>query len=581
MEVNSWIDPYLIELNATVVFYAGVINGIVVDAYEFAVSTNDAFVRGYAEFVETVGSYADKIDPKLGAAVRKYLTDTPAEAMAIVYRYGEEAVLKLVADVAAASEDIYGNAAILAILLMENGKDIYDIVVDSDEFDDLMAEIFATKQELIDLYAEIRGLNTITDFKYQAALDKLENKLVALYTDLYELIMATADEIDPEVEDMIEDTLVALLDSVGIIGDAGYEYGAYLDGHVKAMAGELLAMFLENTLELGEVTDEVIWKYLNLLNEFLMDTTAKIDAQIWLQISILESELLELKNKLDTVAAEIRAEIEAKIAQLERQIAVLKGLIEDGIEDINDLIAAVKATISDLEDLIRMVKDELTVENLLKVLNKLKDLDAFLTDMFGEDYEALKDLLNEYALKLLDRLLAALKEASPYIDAYLYDYFYNNPEEVIDFFKTYGDEIGAITEEYGDEALLVVAYLLYTYGPDAVEYAIENPEETFETISAWYNKYGYRIWPMVEVYLDALGIEYITVDDVVAALKALYAKLEKLGAQLDPIVKGELEKLEAEIEKLQAEIKAQLEYIAGVGAEHLEAALEEIGRAHV
>ena len=574
-ECGIVITPYVQELIKAVNFYSALVAEIVEDAYNYAVETYEGFVQGYANFVELAGSYADKIDKRLGAAVRKYLTETPADAFAIIYAYGEDAILTLIGKAADAADDIYVKAAALVAILTEHGTDIYDAVVGTDEFDDLLDEINTTKDELIAHYNKIMEAPFENIIDYEDDLKVLERELNDLYGRVYALVDASLDKIDPHVKEMLCASFGALLDSVGILGEAGSDYLVYLDDATKAMVGKLLTSFLENTMELGEVTDIVIRDLLNQLYNFLVKTANDINAYLQAQLAILEAELERLYGELMNAVNELKEEILAKIAEIQAKIDELKALIQDGIEDVKALIAEIKALLSDVQALIEMLKNNLDIslDSLQDLLDTLKKLDEFLSSVFGEGYEELKALLHELALELLDRLLDALKEASPYIDAYLYDYFYNNPEEVIAFFTTHGPCIEAILDEYGDEMLGVIAYLLYTYGPDAVEYALENPEETFEMISAWYNKYGYRIWPMVQVYLDALGIEYYTIDDITEALNKLYAMAEKLGIQLNEYVKGEL--LPA-IRELQAQIKAQLEYIANVAPEYIEAALEEL-----
>ena len=334
----------------------------------------------------------------------------------------------------------------------------------------------------------------------------------------------------------------------------------------------MLRSFIENSYELGETADAVIWNYLNVLDTFLSDTYDKVNAQICMQIAVIRA-------KLEGIVGEKAAQLEAKLAELEAKLEKLITMLNKGIGDVKALVSEIEKLIAEIKALAELL-DGIDIG---ACLNKIAYAVEFIYSMNSDE---LKSALNELALDLFDRAMESLKESAPYIDEKLYEYFYNNPEQIIDFFKTYGPEIEKYADKYSDKILSVFGYVLYEYGYDALVYFIENPEETLGNISLWYDEYGVRIWPLVQVYIDALGIDYYTLEgidvdfeDVVERLYALIVridsdltelivKLEVLGVKLN---EGAARALE-----LIAEIKSKIEYLVTVGRDHAEATLDEI-----
>ena len=186
-------------------------------------------------------------------------------------------------------------------------------------------------------------------------------------------------------------------------------------------------------------------------------------------------------------------------------------------------------------------------------------------------------IIDEMIWALLAQIEKQIIAFLPIADQWMYDWLYNNPDKVIAFFTEYGDEIAWLVEQYGDEVLCVLGYIVYTYGPDVLEYIINNPEEALEQFVNWYNKYGYRVWPMIDVYLEELGVYDMingVIDDVKQDLMDTLEKneqyLKELGIELEgtlkekieqikAMIKGEIEATVAEIEKAINELIAMIE----------------------
>jgi len=277
----------------------------------------------------------------------------------------------------------------------------------------------------------------------------------------------------------------------------------------------------------------------------------------------------------------------ALLGEAAEDLATMAALLEQGAVDVNTLaiIPAIKAAHAQLVNEIIPAIDAMLKEAVIAGTKKFVELAK----------TALSDLADA-AVK------AAIKFA-PELDAMLYDYFYNNPEEVIAFFTEYGYIIVDLAEKYGDEALGVVAYVLVTYGEDVAKFFMENYETILEGIVAWADKYGERTIEMIQVYAEATGLcdavraEIAVLEEKLAALEAqleyqLKVLEEELGVQLE-VLKAELEALKAElllaaepykqailaeiakVEALIAEIEAKIEQAKALIAE-IEAKIVEI-----
>ena len=85
---------------------------------------------------------------------------------------------------------------------------------------------------------------------------------------------------------------------------------------------------------------------------------------------------------------------------------------------------------------------------------------------------------------------AFVNEFLPEADAWLYDWFYNNPDKVIAFFNEYGDEIVDLIEENQDAIKNILGYIALEYGEDMVVFVLNNPETVFSDMVAWYDEYS-------------------------------------------------------------------------------------------
>lgn len=574
-ELEILSDLALSDLNAVVNYYTALVKSIADEAYAWVANGVEEFNAEYAAWVEEMGLLADEVDPALGAAVRKFLTETPADSLAILYAYGDEAANKLFIDAAAAAEDAYVILSALASALAANGEDIYDALLASDEYNAIKADIEDLLVKIEGLYEYAKTHPVSAALYYEQIIPEAEAELGELYGLLYTAILNAMDQVDPTLAPMVDAAIDALLEVLGVAENAGAAYGDWLLGHTDAMAGELLDAFLANAEELLTVAcpiiDAIIWAALAELENFVDGVIDTVETEINKQIAELEKTLEDLKAELENAADELKAEIEAQIKVVEDKIAELKALLEENIfENLSAVLKALDELQTEVEELIQIAKDaalDAVAGALGDVADALEALDEALTNWFGEAYEELKAVIGEWADELLDAIVDAAKEYAPELADAIYEYLYNNPEEVINFVKTYGPYVLDLAEKYGDEVLAVIGAALVMYGDELVAYIVENHEAILSNLVAWIDVHGENTAELLQVYAEALGL----CDAVREQIAELEAALEDLKAELE----NASEEVKAEIEKQIAIIEAQIEALKDKLAE-LEAALNEL-----
>ena len=368
------------------------------------------------------------------------------------------------------------------------------------------------------------------------------SEIPADYLAWVEEVRAYADKIDVALGDAVEKYLIeAPSDAMSI-------FFAYGEEAVEVLIGEALVIY-------GDAYTAVV----NLFK-------AVADNAIALhEIYKNSPEILDLLHGENGLTETIKA---AK--------AILAG-------DIADLSAAYTKYKNAYETLGRDGALDLVYTELVKlhnkvypvVINALHEIDPYAAARLNEAYDALTTILCdtyvaangymgwlaghaqamacEILCSILDNTVELLVAASPIMDNWMYNWLYNNPETTIAFFVEYGDEIAKIGEKYGYIGVGIVGYLAYTYGEDVVDFVIENPEESIELFCKWYEKYGYRILPLVHVYMDALGIcKCGDIDGFLAQLRDFGH--EVLGELLAALYENYGVEAEALIENLKAMI---------------------------
>lgn len=133
---------------------------------------------------------------------------------------------------------------------------------------------------------------------------------------------------------------------------------------------------------------------------------------------------------------------------------------------------------------------------------------------------------------LIAVIVSAVESQLPLDMQKIYDYLYNNPEEVVQLIKdNYDDAIAAI-EEYGETALAVIGYVVANYGEAAATYVIENYETILADFEEWVDMYGDDTIALIMVYADYLGLT----EDVREVLDKLKGDVEEIKEELKKII---------------------------------------------
>ena len=348
--------------------------------------------------------------------------------------------------------------------------------------------------------------------------------------------------------DQVEDLVNEYSDDAYAKYDEAYQYAQYL---------------------VEEYSDDVYAEYAAAYeyareNGYIDAAIDGIDAAIEMFENV---DLSEVEDKMtDELYEEIQADIDPIIATLkaakdlieaadlldQESLDALLALLDEAGEAGWALLCTLEQAGVDTNEHIIVPALEEAYEYLTTVV--IPQIEEQLQIAIEAGAEWLAEQIKAAGIKLVELVIAAL----PGIDAELYDWLYNNPDKVIAFFAEYGDEIAELVNEYGDCAVGILSYVYFSYGDEMISLIIENPCETLELLVKWYDKYGYRIWPMIDVYLEELGVY----EDIGAAFEALDQMMIALGGQVEGQIEAVIEQMEAQVEILKGQLedlKAQLE----------------------
>lgn len=364
LEIGYFADPYIVELQKIVGFYAGIIKDMADESYNYLVNKVEGFNAKYLEFVELVGLYGDKIDPAIGAAIRAYLIDTPADAINILCEYGEEAVLKFVVDAANTIDNLGASIGALVLVLAEHGAEIYNEIAADEEYKQLVAAIEQKVANLMVLYQEANASPIVTVLDLDKIIAKEAAELSELYDQLVNVVIKNVEAYDEEVAELLLVALKDVINELDIILPACEDYLAWLGDHAYAMLGAMLHSLLENTLELGDVVDGVIWHKIDELKTYV------------------ENYINNLKKRIDNYLNELAKELCISLEQLR----------SDLINYITEYVKSQLGLIGDVDVDIDIDIEGIITAELLRLATEFSDVmfDA-LADALNGEYETDKD----------------------------------------------------------------------------------------------------------------------------------------------------------------------------------------------
>ena len=332
-------------------------------------------------------------------------------------------------------------------------------------------------------------------------------------------------------------------------------------------------------------------------------------------IAKLNAALIEAMKAVYEARLEIEdLEVESRLAETKELVLVELALTEATLAEVKNLVnheTITEETIEQLEVILGHLEDHLAtlgtlgaefggilLEDLLVVLDYALEKAEYALGVANEYLEVFAKEAYAYLLEkapvLYEQLVNALTEAVAYYShegaKLVYNWLINNPEKVIEFFDTYGDDIADLLAEYSNEICCVLGYVGYTYGEEILDLVLENADVIIPAVIGWFEIHGDLVWDLIVVYFQAI-VEYynLGLDLDFTSPEGIHQALNKvvglLGDLLDMIIDGVydyvealgiIEKINAELARLNAYvtdlINAKLDELAGI----LDGATEEL-----
>ena len=250
--VNAGVDKVLEQVK--------VLSDIAADAYDMLSVVPEEYVK----FCEQVTAYAEAIDPRLAAAVAKFLAETPADAMEILYAYGEEAVTKLVTDAVAAYGDIYEAAVLFLDTIVKYGLDMHETLKTNPELQqllDIISENLKTAKaiahgaldgDIFDLAMQYKDLTK------EQIYQLVYGEIMLAYNTAYPLVLSALHAIHPQAEASVRlayNTFVNILTTSYNFADG---YLSWLEERTDILDADLFASIMGNVTELLETVHEIL-----------------------------------------------------------------------------------------------------------------------------------------------------------------------------------------------------------------------------------------------------------------------------------------------------------------------------------
>ena len=326
-------------------------------------------------------------------------------------------------------------------------------------------------------------------------IEALWNKLMAL-TPVLDELAKTVNGLSYK----ILNELYEIFEYCGIIADNFVAVLKTLPAYVDILRNAV-NLTIDTWNVLVKTTRQTINNILNAMCEKLEAVKKNAQGEALSVIAKIEGLLNNLKalleQKAEGLSQEVLEKIYAAIEQVEKALDALKDIVNGQYDSVYEMIKALAKAEADLRD---------ALNNLIKVLNaEAKDIYDQMVDQFNAVMAMVNNLIEnrEELIENLGKwLLDELVKALPVIDQKLYAFFYNSPEKVIAFVDNYG----YLVAENPEAIVAVLGYITVTFGPDALEWVLNNPQKALTQFIAWYEIYGDRTWAMIDVYLEALGI---------------------------------------------------------------------------
>ena len=424
-ELGVIAEPYLANVIDAAKYYSAFVDEIATDAYEAIVLEVEAFKELYLEFADITCEQVGKISPVLAGAVREMLLDMPKDALAILYAYGDDVVVKLCISATDASGDLYDAVVTLAALTKEYGWDIYNAIKRTPEYKTAAGEVKALSAKLDALYEEAKKSPFSLALTYEQKIAELKADIETAYDSLYELALAAIREADPKVALMLEDALDNVQESVNGLINIGGEYGEWFMLRTGDMLGDLLESVVEHSENSASVTADFIFDILADFGEYVDNIVADIELIIKIELDGLSTSLDELKKTLygeedeDTELLDNREQSEfmsysfRTLADGASSADEDDRTIGDALDDLGDLVVSeIEERVAALEKKIAELQAVLE-DGLIRSVAKIESM----TDEILRDVDEIVAYLNAEGPVLFEKTIIDLTEAAESLKA--------------------------------------------------------------------------------------------------------------------------------------------------------------------
>ena len=311
---------------------------------------------------------------------------------------------------------------------------------------------------------------------------------------------------------------------------------------------------------------------------------------------------IEVDADLVEAKADLLAELEITLVTLEKVKVVLGNevLDEKAWNDLADLADLLLLNLENVADIAAQLAVVAADRANVALMNAVAELQAYVVELHNSTVTELKLLAKEVSARvyahivektyevygaLVDALVDGLNFHSHEAAKLAYYWLLNNPETVIEFFDTYGDDMVEFIADNHAVIGSVLGFVALTYGEDILYLVLDNADVILPAIADWFAIHGDLTWDLVVVYFNAI-VEYynLGLDLDFSSPEGIHASLNKifslLGELLAMVAQGAYDLLDAlnlidEIEAALAALDGQIRYQIGVALDALDAHVAE------
>ena len=316
-------------------------------------------------------------------------------------------------------------------------------------------------------------------------------------------------------------------------------------------------------------------------NGVIAEANAALDAAIEAVVAAqAEVEGFDVEAKLEETKALIVKELALTEATL-YQIKVLVGyetITEDYLETLKDLLELLEGHLENV-GAIATELGGIVLDEAIKAVNAaIAELEILVNELAEKAYEYILEKAPVIYEQFVNAVVENVKYYSHEAAKACYYWLLNNPETVIEFFETYGDDIVDFIADNYQIIFGVIGFVGANYGEEIVELVLDNADVIIPAVINWFEIHGDLVWDLIVVYFDAIVAYYdLGIDLDFSTIEGIQASFDKifglLGDLVDMIADGVYDYIEALgiVEKIQNELAKLETFIRDTIKEHIEA----------